>query len=145
MNEPDRNSNLSLSEELSAVIDGEGTTDEFQAEFKQLQANPEKRAAWERQHVLNAFLRGEKLPTSKNVDWEKLHSEYAAKRASVPGKPKIVSIEYLRDRFSLTWIAGAALAASVFLVGSLYIVSTPAVLTPQGQVADETQNLWVRN
>ena len=138
MSERSQQSRLQLSEELSAVIDSEGTSAEVDAVLQELAHDPDTRAMWERQHAVSALLRGDKLQPSTSVNWESLYSEFSDKQPSVPSRPNIVSIEYLRSKFSVTWIAGAALAATVLLVGSLYIATQPQIEIPTGQLADES-------
>ena len=137
MSQNDRQTLDHMEERLSAAIDNELTSSDCQELVDELFKTPEMQRAWERQHTVNALLRGEEIEAVKSINWQQLHGQYASMELPRKAKAQIFDIKVLRDQFSIKVMGGMALAASLVLAVSMVLVinQSPATSIQPG-IAD---------
>lgn len=111
-----------MEERLSAAIDNELTSSDCQELVDELFNTPQMQRVWERQHTVNALLRGEEIEAVKSINWQKLHASYASMELPHKSRAKIFSIDMLKDQFTIKVMGGMALAASLVLAVSMVLV-----------------------
>ncbi len=113
---------MQMDERLSAAIDNELTAEDCHELVDELAQQPALQRAWERQHAVNALLRGEQIGTSNAVSWDRLQDAFQSRSSSprIKGKKaRIVDFKYFCTQHAAKWAGGTALAASVLLGVSL--------------------------
>ena len=111
-----------MDERLSAAIDNELTAQECGEVIDELADSPKLQNLWERQHNVNALLRGEQLASTNAVAWDQIHAELTAQQPARKSLAAIIDFSTFRHRYLVKTIGGAALAASVLLGASMFVV-----------------------
>lgn len=124
---PNKRSELSMDEQLSALLDDELESTARDRAYARLTADDGLRDAWSRQHLMRAVLAGEDRCMADSGFADRV---MAAVCDDVPGGRKVVPFRQPR-RMQRWAMGGLAMAASV--IGVMIVLRVMPVTTPQDQ------------
>ena len=135
----DGDSDMTFDERMSAAVDNELSARECRELLDELESDAEKRDAWVRHHRIAASLRGESLAPTIESSWEQLYAKAQSDEPKRSQPVSLISFESLRNLSWFNWVGGAALAASVLLGVSLFVVVLQPGFEDKGQYALEPE------
>lgn len=127
--------NEDLNELMSAVIDDEASPAECKRVFDALENDPELCQQWERLNAQRAKLSGLTLAPQTEQSWRQIY--LSAQTAKPKRAGTIIRFNSLRNVSLTQWVGSTALAASVLLVASLFVVTVQPGFGDKGQYALE--------
>ena len=134
------NQDMTFDERMSASLDNQASGSEIREVLDSVEENQEMEAAWERHNTINALLRGEQLSTRRAPRFEHIRADLPALENEVKSDLKSRFADFLRSTSTIGWTGGVAMAMSVLLVVSLFVVVVDnGVFESQNQLASEPQ------